>query len=413
MRRLLFILPFVLLFNVAYSSAAKKASKKKKSKGNIEIVEIGKTLPAWSEGCFDVHFINSGRGECCFYILPDGTTLLVDAGEIKGGEIAVAQRPNENVRPYMVYAKYIKHFLPTGRKAIDYCLASHLHIDHIGSAECATETAPAGYLKSGLISLFDEVPYKTVLDSMYPEYDSYEIIGGFSPSWVKFVNWGVANKKFKAEQFVVGTEQLNMLYNAKKHKDFSIFNICANGQVWGKDKNGNERALGKLLTEVNNSSSCGFHIRYGSFDYIACGDLVSAPQNRVAYYFRDYIGVGNLDAFKVHHHMAGNSWGGGMIRCNFNPRYIFNPCFASNKPHPEKLAHSLTFAEGYFATNIHPAIKEIPLVKEQKLIDKITAYDGHIVLRVMPGGNCFYIYMLDDSDFEYRVKSVHGPYKSK
>ena len=413
MRKILLAVALLVMMIVTPASAAKKASKKRKSKGNIEIVEVGKTLPAWSEGCFDVHFINSGRGECCFYILPDGTTLLVDAGEIKGGEIAVAQRPNESVRPYIVYAKYIKHFLPAGRKAIDYCLASHLHIDHIGSAECATETAPAGYLKSGLLSLFDEVPYKTVLDSMYPNYDSYEIVGGFSPSWVKFVNWGVKNKKFKADKFEVGHEQIQMLYNAKKHKEFSIFNICANGQVWGKDKNGNERALGKLLTEINNSSSCGFHIRYGAFDYIACGDLVSAPQNRVAYYFRDYIGAGNLDAFKVHHHMAGNSWGGGMIRSNFNPRYIFNPCFARNKPHPEKLAHSLTFAEGYFATNIHPDIKKMPLVKEQKLIDKITAYDGHIVLRVMPGGNCFYIYMLDDSDFEYKVKFIYGPCYSK
>lgn len=72
-----------------------------------------------------------------------------------------AQRPNDKVRPYMVYAKYIKHFLPAGRKAIDYCLATHLHTDHIGSASCATETAAAGYLKSGILSLYDEVPYKS------------------------------------------------------------------------------------------------------------------------------------------------------------------------------------------------------------------------------------------------------------
>lgn len=414
MRKILYILPLLLLFNVAYSTAAKRASKKKKrTKGNTEIVEIGKTLPAWNEGCLDIHFINSGRGECCFYILPDGTTLLVDAGEIKTSSTSVAQRPSDEVRPYMVYANYIKHFLPTGKKAIDYCLATHLHIDHIGSAECATETAPAGYLKSGLLALYDEVPYKTVLDSMYPSYDSYEIVGGFSPSWVKFVEWGVKSKKFNADQFVVGSEQIGMLYNAQRHKNFSIFNICANGQVWGRDKNGNDRVLGKPLTAVSNPASCGFHIRYGSFDYLACGDLTSAPQNRMAYYFRDFIGEGNLDAFKSNHHMAANSWGGGMIRCNFNPRYVFNFVFSSSQPNPEKLAHALTLTEGYFATNIHPDTKELPLIKEQKLIDKISGYNGHIVLRVMPGGEEFFIYMLDDSDFEYRVKSIHGPYKSK
>ena len=55
----------------------------------------------------------------------------------------------------------------------------------------------------------------------------------------------------------------------------------------------------------------------------------------------------------------------------------------------------------------------LPEVKANKLADKITAYNGHIVLRVAPGGGEFYIYMLDDSDFEYRVKSIHGPYKSR
>ena len=412
MKKTLLLILFLAFLAVSPASAGKKGNKKSR-KNTFTSVSVGKTLPAWNDGYLDIHFVNSGRGECCFYILPDGTTLLVDAGEISTSSVSVAQRPNDKVRPYMVYAKYIKHFLPSGRKAIDYCLATHLHTDHIGSADCATETAEAGYLKSGLLSLFDEVPYKIVLDSMYPNYDSYEIVGGFSPSWISFVNWGVKNKKFKAEQFVVGSQQLNMLYNAKKHKTFSIFNICANGQVWGKDKNGNVRSLGKPLTAVSNSASCGFHIRYGAFDYLACGDLTSGPQNRVAYYFRDFIGKGNLDAFKCHHHMASNSWGGGMIRSNFNPRYIINPCFASNKPHPEKLAYVLDWTSGYFASNIHPDTKEIPLVKEQKLIDKITGYDGHIVLRVMPGGDKFYIYMLDDSDFEYRVKSIHGPYTSK
>ena len=38
---------------------------------------------------------------------------------------------------------------------------------------------------------------------------------------------------------------------------------------------------------------------------------------------------------------------------------------------------------------------------------------GHIVIRVANGGGEFYVYMLDDTDFEYKVKSIHGPYTSK
>lgn len=101
----------------------------------ISEAKVGEPLPKWTDGCLDIHFINSGRGECAFYILPDGTTLLVDAGEVvvtDGTE--VPQKPDAATRPYIVDAKYIRHFLPEGSSAIDWCAPSHFHIDHIGSS---------------------------------------------------------------------------------------------------------------------------------------------------------------------------------------------------------------------------------------------------------------------------------------
>ena len=143
-------------------------------------IEVGKALPAWSEGELDIHFINTGRGECCFYIMPDGTTMIVDAGEVKAThnpqdtsvDAAVEQKPNANVRPYMVDAMYIKHFSPNGRQSIDYCAPSHFHIDHIGSSGMATETAAAGYRKSGLLALYDELSKFLTVD-----YDEAGSIG--------------------------------------------------------------------------------------------------------------------------------------------------------------------------------------------------------------------------------------------
>ena len=70
MKRVLFLISVFALLSLPCSG------------GNALNAKVGKTMPAWSEGYLDIHFINSGRGECCFYILPDGTTLLVDAGEI-------------------------------------------------------------------------------------------------------------------------------------------------------------------------------------------------------------------------------------------------------------------------------------------------------------------------------------------
>jgi len=47
-----------------------------------EIV-VGQPLPQWKEGYLDLPHINTGRGSGAWYIFPDGTTMLVDAGEME------------------------------------------------------------------------------------------------------------------------------------------------------------------------------------------------------------------------------------------------------------------------------------------------------------------------------------------
>ncbi|HXO74409.1 MAG TPA: hypothetical protein VN824_04245, partial [Puia sp.] len=48
------------------------------------------------------------------------------------------------------------------------------------------------------------------------------------------------------------------------------------------------------------------------------------------------------------------------------------------------------------------------------LIDKsYRSLQGHIVVRVLPGGKTYYIIILDDSQADLRVKKVFGPYMSK
>ena len=79
-------------------------------------VVVGSPLPQWQEGYLDIHAINSSRGECTFIILPDGTSVLVDAGEFVEYKPSkfdrVPPKPDANTRPVEVYSRYIKHFLP-------------------------------------------------------------------------------------------------------------------------------------------------------------------------------------------------------------------------------------------------------------------------------------------------------------
>ena len=44
--------------------------------------EPGDVLPKWQDGYMDIHHINTGMGDCTFFVFPDGTTMLFDAGEM-------------------------------------------------------------------------------------------------------------------------------------------------------------------------------------------------------------------------------------------------------------------------------------------------------------------------------------------
>jgi hypothetical protein len=379
---------------------------------------VGKTLPLWSEGYLDIHLINTGRGECNFLILPDGTTFLIDAGEL--GDLSsttnqVPQRPNSRVRPYLTYAQYIQHFLPTGHTAIDWCMPSHLHIDHIGGPSASTTKSSAGYTLVGMMALYDKVPYKNVVDMGYPTYDEDTTIpamdGDLSGDWETFVKWQVANSGMNAARFEVGTEQFTLQYDKETYPNFKIFNIVGNGYAWVSGSVVNTNAT------AGNSSSLGIHLSYGNFDFIACGDLTGAPQNRMATYYRDYIGKGKLEVYKAQHHLASNSWGSKMQEYEFNPRVIVAHTMYDTQPDPTLLT---SIFSGVFTNNTYQWEKSVFCTNlstnyvstQPELAQQCEGYNGHIVVRVAPGGGEYYVYLLDDTNYEYNVKAIYGPYTS-
>ncbi|MBQ5410256.1 MAG: MBL fold metallo-hydrolase, partial [Bacteroidales bacterium] len=102
-------------------------------------VKPGKVLPRWQKGWLDIHSINGGRGESLFYIFPDGTTMLVDAGGSLPEEDyplkppGVPSKPSKDISSGRVVTDYVRHFSPcVSRKTIDYLMVSHFHGDHFG-----------------------------------------------------------------------------------------------------------------------------------------------------------------------------------------------------------------------------------------------------------------------------------------
>ena len=70
--------------------------------------------PAWKEGEMEIHHIYTGRGESNFMIFPDGTTMLVDAGDWDPDDYPKMCEllPDSTQRAGEWIARYVKHINP-------------------------------------------------------------------------------------------------------------------------------------------------------------------------------------------------------------------------------------------------------------------------------------------------------------
>ena len=71
-------------------------------------------LAPWAPGFLDIHHINTGRGNAAFFIFPDGTTMLFDAGDRDPNAIdryaplkIAPARPDDSRSPGAWIAAYI------------------------------------------------------------------------------------------------------------------------------------------------------------------------------------------------------------------------------------------------------------------------------------------------------------------
>lgn len=365
----------------------------------------GKQLPAWEEGHLDIHSINTGRGECTFYILPDGTTMLVDAGEFHTGGSKypmVDQKPDTLIRPYKVYAAYIQNILPCS-DSIHYALATHYHMDHIGRMEKDYAVSDSGYVLTGMMALYDEIPYRTLVDRSWPEYEDKKE----QKNWECFARSMSERDGMKVEKFDLGSDSQFVLVNhPEKYPDFRIRNYHVNGLVWN---NGQIKDCWKGKPVKENGASAGFLLSYGKFDWFSGGDAgnngkVEKPTARA-------IGR-QIEAMKGHHHMSWHTMSAEMLEI-FRPQVVVNQSFYAHQPWPETMKNVLSVGvpEGQtrdvFLTNLHDST----YVDEPETLAKVKAYRGHVVIRVLPGGDSFYVYMLNDNDLKFNVKAVYGPYE--
>ncbi len=391
-----------------------------------------KLLKPWSEGTMDIHHISTGRGPAIFFMLPDGTRLLVDAGDLGDPsrwthkEIMPAV-PNDSKRPAEWIARYIDHFSKPLNKElyIDYAVVSHFDSDHIGFCDHTAITVEGKpYKYTGLTHLANLVPIHKLIDRGYPNYDypSKAIMDNKRcvmslPNYRKWVAERDA-QGLKNEQFAVGSDkQLVLKTAAEKYPTFRIKNIAGNGLIWtgegNKTRSLTEKHPGKYLNE--NSSSCVFRLEYGNFAYYMGGDISGSYSRKSKNYWNDVQTpvskiIGKVDVALADHHGYRDSMNENLLKA-LNTNVIVLPIWDLYHPHPAAMTRIVKQGvPEIFPAGITEQRRNEML--EKGLGDQIRP-DGHIVVRVYNGGSKYQIFVLNDRSLDYEIIYKSKVFKAK
>lgn len=393
---------------------------------------IGEPLPVWTPGMLDIHEISTGRGCATFSVLPDGTTMLYDAGEItKTGDAwrwprYVDARPDESRLSGEWITRYIKRILTqTPQTYIDYAIPSHFHGDHMGYV---TESSPnsqhGAYQLSGLTWVGDQIPIRMLLDRAWPTYTyPYELNNGMMKNYKAFQQWQIAHNDMTVARFLPGSKEQIVLKNkSADYPSFEVRNLAANGEVWtgvGDETRSHFPRLENLeKKDFPNENLCSIALRlsYGKFDYYTGGDLYGIPKDGAPEWHDMETpvakAVGPVEVAVLNHHGYIDSQNEFFVS-TLKPRVWIIPVWDSAHPGPRvyKRLRSTNLYPGprdIFATNMHEANKLVVVG-----LDQLTSDKGHIVIRVQPGGASYQVFILDDSTEEMKVKSIHGPYETR
>jgi len=402
---------------------------------NIYAQNPGDVLSRWQDGYMDIHHINTGMGDCTFFVFPDGTTMLFDAGEMdltnprmKGPRNAV-QKPDDTKTPGEWMVNYLR-FVQKGltKKEIDFAVISHFHDDHMGNPHPLSQDSKSGtYKLTGITTIGEQIPIKTLIDRAWPDYNYPKPLdNAMMKNYRSFIDWQTNNNGMTVEKFLAGqNNQITLLNNADKYPTFEVRNISVNGEVWTGVAN-NMRAHFPEIESLKaqggwlpgeNPCSISFRISYGKFDYFTGGDLpgildpgepfwndVETPVAKA---------VGPVEVNVLNHHGNRDAQNAFFLQ-SLRPRVHIMSVWSSDHPGNSVMMRLLNQdiypgPRDIFATNmLEPNYQVIGSRLEQ-----LKSAQGHIVVRVNPGGESYKVIILNDNDSTYKIKATFGPYTSR
>ena len=373
------------------------------------------SLRPWKEGYLDIHQISTGRGNATFMILPDGTTMMVDMGDL-GDTSHFRQEvmpavPSSEKSPAQWVAKYVRHFSKplSNDGKIDYMLITHYDSDHIG--------APG---TKGVSELDSLLHIEKIVDRGY-DYPTPEQALSMNrwtlPDYLKTME-SRAERGLGYEKFVVGSDtQFALLHELRE--DFKIRNIYANGHLWTGDGLrdiviGEGDEYEENLKAMNeNRLSCTINISYGDFDYHSGGDIQGSSANSTRPWrnVEKFVGefIGETDVVLANHHAYSDAMYEPFLKA-VTPQVCILPVWDYYHPQPSTLYSMLRGG----IDEEHPAARDsvsyvfsagiVGSNRERLASDgQLIMPDGHVVVRVYEGGDRFQVFVLNDRSTDYEI----------
>ena len=386
---------------------------------------VFKALPAWKPGVLEIHQIATNRGNSTLLILPDGTTMMVDAGAIYGTTPYLSNPlPSGQHRPGEWIGRYAKRRLDASElTSIDTFLLTHLHGDHVGYLSPDCPLSPDGsYRLTGVADIAAIVPIQRFVDRGWPDY-TYPLPANldFQKNYRAFLQVQTKAGK-RCERFRPGSkDQFALQHNSVDYPSFEIRNLIANGEVWTGKGEQTRKLFPDLSTlqltdyPAENPCSCAIRLRYGRFGYYTGGDLTN-DTNYGRDPWRDSESpaaevCGPVSVAVANHHGYFNANGYRYVR-SLQPQVFVIPTWDSAHPTVDVL-------NTLYSKAIYPGSRDVfaTSIKQENRIankktDDLKSRAGHIVIRVEPGGEIFAVHILSNADESDTVTASFGPYTS-
>jgi hypothetical protein len=225
--------------------------------------QTGQPLPPWTAGSLDIHQISTGRGNAALFILPDGTTMLVDAGAAGDGQPETDPHPDASRTPGEWITRYLARHLPAGTTDLDYAVITHFHGDHMGQVRPSSPMDHTGMFRlAGITEVAEQFRIHTLLDRGWPDYAYPSPVTDESTvNYRRFVDTR-RQTGMTVERLRPGSSsQIVLRHDAPRYPTFAVRNIIAKRRTVDGRRRRDPQSLSSCRITNGCRSAYGKHVQ--------------------------------------------------------------------------------------------------------------------------------------------------------